>query len=497
MEEVKFARADSDNAAPEDSVRKLKWLVHLVVPLLLSLAGLGLALLLVYSFNVNDYDYSVFSNMLWQFANGNGWHTSIYAGEVREFFLADHLAWLVPLLSPFFILFPSPYTLVVVHSLSFAATFFLVPLFVKEVWKQRGREDYVLPALFLLLLLAVSRGFCGAWAYPTHMTTLVMPFLLACLIALHRKALVWAVVFFLLAALGQERVSVALFGVGMYAAFITQNRRLGLALCAFSTLYFFAAVKLLIPFFSGGDYLYTDTLRLFHGVDRKALYLLLLFASWLFLPLVGKRAWLVTCCAAPIVSLNLLSDRKVMYAFSLHYQDLPSVFFLAAASFGLLHLLETGWLRKLPRKGLLLLACAGLFVSCADSYASDNKKMPLRFLAKWRPNASLSQLNAALSTYAGLPPEIRVYASSGIGPRFNMRKHRYVLTLQAAGQAFNSSMVFVAPGQNMYPHEAQKEEVVALLLSNPSLVLTQQTSELMVFSSADLCQEGKLCPAMR
>jgi len=491
-EEARFAPTQ-----PADSRHSLKWVVHLGVPLLLSLAGLVVALLLVYSFNVNDYDYSVFANMLWNFANGNGWLTSLYAGEARELFLADHLAWLIPVLSPFFVLFPSPYTLSVVHSLSFAATFFLVPFFVREVWKQRGRDDYLPAALFLLLLLAVSRGFCGAWAYQTHMTTLVMPFLLASLIALHRKALLWAVLFCLLTVLAQERASVALFGVGFYAALVTQHRRLGVALCVFSSLYFFAAVKLVIPFFAGGDYLYTSTVQPFHAVDKKVFYLLLFFASWLFLPLLGKRAWLASACALPIVSLNLLSDRKVMYAFSLHYQDLPSVFFLAAATFGLLRLWETRWLQGLSRRGAALLAGVGLLISCVDSYTSDNPKMPLRFLAHWRPSPELFALNATLGTYSQLPPEVKVYASSGIGPRFTMRKHRYVLTPQTASENLHSSMVFIAPKQNMFPFREHTEEMVALLLSNPSWVLTQQTPELLVFASADLLKEPEALPADR
>ena len=469
-------------AGPEGSAR-LKWTVHLVVPLLLALTSFAAAWLKVYSFKVYDYDYTVFANMLWNFANGNGWLTSLYAGQPRELFLADHLAWLIPVLSPFFVLFPSPYTLSVLHSLSFAATFFLVPFFVREVWKQRGREDYLPAALFLLLALSFSRGFYGAWAYQTHMTTLVMPFLLASLIALHRKALLWAVLFCLLTVLAQERASVALFGVGLYAALVTQHRRLGVVLCVFSSLYFFAAVKLVIPFFAGGGYLYTSTVQPFHAVDKKVFYLLLFFASWYFLPLLGKRAWLASLCALPIVSLNLLSSRDVMYQFTLHYQDLPSVFFLAAATFGLLRLWETGWLQKLPRKGPAFLACACLLLSFAD-----NKRLPIRQLGSWRPNPHIARLNATLSEYSQLPPEIKVYAPVAIGPRFSMRKHRYPLNSQTASQHFSSSMVFVAPKHELSPKE--QEENVALLLSNPSLVLTQQTPELLVFASADLLKES-------
>jgi len=468
----------------QSNTRKWRLVVHLVVPLLLSAAALAGAWLKVYSFAAHDMDYGLFSTLLWNFANGNGWHMPLYAGEAREFFLADHLALLVPVWAPFFILFPSPYTLSVLHGLAFAATFFLVPVFVREVWKQRGREDYLPPALFLLLALSFSKGFCGAWWFQSHMTTLVVPFLLAALIALHRKALVWACLFCLMLLLAEERSAVAVFGVGMYAAFITHNRRLGVVLCAFSTLYFFAAVRLIIPFFAGEGYFYNSMIQPLDNLLRKVLFLFVFFLGWYFLPLLGKRAFWAACCALPVLSLSLVSGRETMYRFSYHYQDLPSVFFLAAATLGLLHLWETRWFQKLPRGGMAVLACACLLVSFAE-----NRRSPVRYLMQWRPKPEIARLNAALSKYSQLPPEVKVYAPGGTGVRFSMRKHRHPLTQQTASKHFNSSMVFMAPKQDPHSHPKEQEENVALLLSNPSLALTEQSAELLVFTSVDLLQK--------
>ena len=469
---------------------KLKLFVHLIVPLLLSLTALAGALLKVYGFDPNDWDYGIFSNLLWNFAHGNGWRMSLYEGQARVLFLADHLALLVPLLAPFFILFPSPYTFSVLHGLAFSAVFFLVPFFVREVWKHGGRDDYLPAALFLMLALLNFPGFWRAWSYQSHMTTLVMPFLLASLIALHRKSLVWAVLFCLIVTLAQERASVALFGVGMYALFITKNHRLGLALCIFSTVYFFAAIKLAIPFFSGQGYLYSDAIQPFHDLDRKAWFLSMLFLFWFFLPLIGKRAFLAACCALPLLGLGLVSNREPMYSlFWAHYNDLPSIFFLAAATFGVLRLSEEKWFQQIPRAVVTLLACACLLISFAYFVSiGTSRLMPVSFLATWRPDPAIAQLNADLAAYSRLHPDVKVYASSGIGPRLSMRKHRYVLTLEAAEKHFNASMVFIAPNKGMYPYRS-REEIVSLLrflASNQSLRLTKQTSDLLVFTSTDL-----------
>jgi hypothetical protein len=88
--------------------------------------------------------------------------------------------------------------------------------------------------------------------------------------------------------------------------------------------------------------------------------------------------------------------------------------------------------------------------------------------------------------YSQLPPEIKVYAPGGTGVCFSMRKHRHSLTQQTATQHFSSSMVFVSPKYDPQSHLKEQEKNVALLLSNPSLVLTVQSSVLLVFTSNDL-----------
>ncbi|MCL2178602.1 MAG: DUF2079 domain-containing protein [Proteobacteria bacterium] len=477
-------------------MRKLRFVVHPLsvhvgAPLLLSLIGLVGALLRVYVFQVNDGDYGIFSNLLWNFANGNGWRMSLYEGEPRVLFLADHLAWIAAPLSPVFLLFPSHYTLSVLHSLAFAATFFLTPVFVREVWKQNGRDDYLPPALFLLLTLALFRGFCGAWAFQSHMTTLVMPFLLAALVALHRRAFIWAVLFCFVVALAQERAAVAVFGVGMYAWLVTQNRRLGFVLCLLSAAYFFAAVKYIIPFFAGGgDYIYSGSIRPFYELHAKALFLFAFVAFWFFLPWVGRRAFWAGCSALPLLGLGLVSERQAMYGFAHQYQDLPTVFFLAASTFGLLHLLQTTWFARFSRRTVVSLACLCLLVSFVDSYTVSSRRMPLRFLRTcWPLESEIPRLNEALSSHFPLPPEVKIYASTGIGPRLSLHKYRYYLTPAMAGQHFDSSMVFVAPMHDMYPYQNQKSEILDLLSSNPSLKLSKQSPELLVFTSVDLLNE--------
>lgn len=459
--------------------------VHIAAPLLLSLIGLAAALIKVYEFDPNDWDYGIFSNLLWNFANGNGWLMSLYDGRDQAFFLADHLALLTPIFAPLFYFFPSPYTLSVLHSAAFAATFFLAPIYVKAVWNEAGRKNYLWPALFLLLSLSLFRGFAAAWSYQSHMTTLVTPVLLCALIALHYRATLWVIMLSLTVALAQERASVAVFGIGMYAYFIIDNKKLGISLCAFSVAYFFLAVKIIIPSFSSGDYGYSSAINPAHELDEKFEFLYEFYSFWFFLPLIGKRAFLVSLCAFPVLGLGLVSERSAMYGYWHHYQDLPSVFFFAASAFGLLRLTDVTLFDKIPKKVIVFLA----FVCLYSTYDNSKRYIPARYLVNWQLNPETVRLNKEINAYSNLPPDIKVYTSSGIGPRFTMRKHRYVISPQVAAQKFSSSMIFIAPTRDMFPFNGKTDELLTQLKTNSSLSLTKHTPELLVFKSKDLLKD--------
>ncbi|MDL2279573.1 DUF2079 domain-containing protein [Desulfovibrio sp. OttesenSCG-928-G11] len=455
--------------------------LHLLLPSALSFLAMAGALNSVYIFEPNDYDYSIFSNLLWNFAHGNGWLMSLYAGSAREFFLADHLTLLVPVLAPFFYAFPSPYTLAVIHAAAFSATYFLVPFFVRAVWIQSGRQDYLAPASFLLLALFLSKAFSAAWACQSHMTTIATPFLLCALLALHSKKIWGCVLCCLILALAQERAATAVFGVGAYAFLLTGHRRLGFLLCASSFLYFLLAVKVLIPHFNAaGAYLYDDFLAPFHNLERKGLFLWQFLLMWFFLPFCGKRAFCAALCAMPIISLGLLSNRPTMSGFYHHYQDLPSIFLFAASVHGLLWLTGKRRLAGLPGAALLIAAI------CALCWSAEESKELLPFAALSRP-AGTERLNEAIAPYAAIDPDISIYASSGIGPRLSLRERRYPISPERAARAFSSSLVVIAPTLDMYPH-ATADKILSALSDNTSLYLVDAAGPLVVYASNDLAR---------
>ena len=134
------------------------------------------------------------------------------------------------------------------------------------------------------------------------------------------------------------------------------------------------------------------------------------------------------------------------------------------------------------------MACISLILA----YSNSKHFVAARSLVKWRPNAEIAQLNNDLAAYSAPSPDIKVYATSGIGPRLSLRKYRYTLSPTLASQQFATSMVFVAQGQSFYPYGEYKDEILNSLLANPSLKLTAKTSELFVFTSIDLLGQETL-----
>ncbi|SBV97490.1 membrane hypothetical protein [uncultured delta proteobacterium] len=459
--------------------------VHIGLPCIFAGIIITASVYCVYAF-LMPFDFGLFTNIIWNFAQGDGWHASFYEGQVRVNFLADHIALYIPFLSLPMRLFPSPYTLAVIHGIAVSSVYFLLPLLVREIWREAGRNDYLKAALFLLFALFVNKAFNSAWRYPAHMTTLSMPFILAAMIALHRKSLVFAAIWCICLIMAQERAAVAVFGVGMYAAAITGNIRFGAALCFLSTGYFFAVVKIISPSFYGeqGSYLYASMIDPFFDIKDKLVYVINLFFYLFFLPLAGRRALTAASCAGPVIALALISSRPYMYTIGSHYNDLQSMFLIAASAHGLLWLTAKPWFARLPRYAVCLLALACLAYSA--KYARHT--LPVQHFARMDAPEFVQPLDAAIKTYADIPPEVTAFITDRLEARFAPRKKVMELSYARAGRPFSSSMVFFSD-RAYTKYTVPVAEFIATLDKNPTLRLVSATEFLRVYASKDLAPQ--------
>lgn len=468
--------------------------VHWYIPIAMGLWLTSISLLQIYYFQVNDWDFSYFLHIPWSIAQGAGL-VAPFALPFELPFYAHHATPLIAVLAPLFALFPSPYLLALLHGIAISCCFFLVPVLVREIAHAAGSINYLGIACFLLCILFCFRPFIAAWYYETHMTTLVTPCVFAALVLLHRKKM-WGVGLCCLAlVLAQERASVAVACLGMYAFLLLGMRTAGVVLCAFSSIYFFCAIKIYFPMVrsalgSSIGYAFSGAIDPLHDVYTKIMYILKYCAYTLCLPFAGKKAFLAALCALPLMGMSIISSRGSMYGFLHHYQDLSAPFFIASAAYGLfwicaymkqIPLFETAVMRT---RVLTMCACVCIMLSLFASRYQNPVGVSIQLLRNAHIE-QLGQLNTDIQSILALDNTITVYAQSSIGPRIALRHNRYTLTSTIVNTVFTQSLIIVSPLVGHYLLD-NYDHTVESLERNSSLKRIVHNPRLSIFASTDM-----------
>jgi len=199
-----------------------------------------------------------------------------------------------------------------------------------------GRRHGMLAALAYALYFPVWTN--GLFDF--HLDHLLIPLLYGFLAAATTGRIGLAVVLGLAPALVKEPYALTTIFCGLYLWWIEKHARAGLGLILFGALYFYAATVLVVPFCTAdsglgaqsGAYAWlgggpgsalvtmlTDpgqTLAVVFGVPGKWKYLLFLFGSLLFFPLLRPKLLLP---AVPALALALLSTNPSYYGWANHY----------------------------------------------------------------------------------------------------------------------------------------------------------------------------------
>jgi uncharacterized membrane protein len=210
-----------------------------------------------------------------------------------------------------------------------------------------GRRHGVLAAMAYALFFPVWTNAL----FDFHLDHLLIPLLYGFLAAATTGRIGWAVAFGLAPALVKEPYALTTVFCGFYLWFCEGRRGPGLLLAACGGLYFYVATSLLVPFCtvdsglgaqsgafawlggSPGAALLTmiaqpgKVLAVVLGVPGKWKYLLFLFGSLLFFPLLRPKLLLP---AVPALALSLLSTNPSYYGWANHYTaGLAGVLFFA------------------------------------------------------------------------------------------------------------------------------------------------------------------------
>ena len=451
----------------------------------------------VYFFNVKDYDFNFFLTQPYRIFQG--WDACIpFSLSASEYsFYAHHFTPLSFLLAPVIGLFPSPYTLAVIHACSVGLVAFILPRLAQCVLESSSLQDQPLVwrsvSLFILLIFFFFSPYIAAYNCATHFTTLVTPALALALLSLHKG---WHRILFIcciLILIAQERASVSIFGLGMYAVLVLRQYRLGIFLCLVSTTWFFGVVKVILPLlrdYAGldGDYAFAHAINVGVLLPQKLSYLFLFCLFSIFLPFCGKKAFLTACCALPMIGMSLVSGREGMLRFVFHYQDLPSIFVLLSMTYGAAWLQQKISFRHWWKLATVTVIVYIVAIQLSNTALTNPIPKTISFLTSPHRDA-LSALNEDVKRFADVPEEVHLYVQSGMGPRFAFFRHRYAARAETLAKAASHPSFFIISPVCFMQQKDSFEQLAAKADRQAGLELVLDNGRMRVYASQQLKAE--------
>ena len=324
-------------------------------PVLLSLSTLSLMLLIFLAaaifflsaylqyrnYQLFCFDFGIYSHGFWNAIQGNGFYNSPEGMD----HLGSHASPILYLLLPFYALFPSPVTLLVLQALALASA--AIPVYLLCHRNFSSLNALLITAAFLL------NPFLTSLNHQFHAITFAMPLLLWAFHFLQDRKTTAFLITLVLAMSCKENVGLLAFFLGLYILLQPGRRYLGMVTALLGLIWLIVAIEIIIPSHLGG--LGENTMTRFSHLGRswweillspilrpsafwttlftaeRGLYLLKLLLPFLFLPLLAPRELLILF---PVLMQNLLSNHEPMISGSFHYEAmlLPVLFFAFLAA---------------------------------------------------------------------------------------------------------------------------------------------------------------------
>lgn len=319
------------------------------------------------TFNSTSRDIGVYLQMLWNTGHGLPFRTTLL--ESNRVHLAEHLALLLPVLSPLYALRPDPSWLFVAQTtvLALAAT----PIYLLA---RRRLGGVWLPTLFVagyFLMPTVTEVAYDAF-YPVTWTALPLSFAAYFLLTDRLRP---GVALALLAIPMEEEAGLAVLGLGLFLILRRGSRRVGLALTALALLWLGLVAMVIMPRFhepstrpSSGENRSVDHFAALRDQPGETIRDLALVRTprairWLLAPAGGLPllAPHVLVIDAPQAAVLLLADKGERFRRHWSSPMMPTIWLSAVIGFSVL---RGRWLR--------LAGVAALVVGSLASYLLDS-----------------------------------------------------------------------------------------------------------------------------
>ncbi len=387
-----------------------------------------------YNFQTQTWDMGIFDQAFWNTIHGRIMQTSL--AEIPNH-LGIHMNPFLFFLVPFYALFPSPYTLLLIQTVMLGLgawpLYLLAQKLLNKPWPLIVAAGYLLYSPL-------------HWInnFDFHPIAFLIPLLLAAFYFLHIKNWLWSGIFLALAASVQEDAIPVVLFVGLFllikqsgekTAWLNAQRKFGLAVIFISIFYFLLATQIIMPALGGGllrvdryANLGNTPAEIIQNVFKDPMLLVktiftapkLRYVLWLFLPVAFLPLFSASALALLIPGLaeNLLTAFESQFTGFYQYDSVLVAGIFVGAIYGLKMFLKH-WPEK-TKIAKYVLAAAILLGFVVRSPVSPIF-FPLNLFK------SDSQQGAFRQMARMVPPGATVAAQTNLVPHLTHRKHTYML----------------------------------------------------------------------
>ena len=250
----------------EKNSRLLLWLFIIIYIVLFSI--LSLKKYDIFAYNV--FDLAIFNQVFWNTLHGNWFDMTVNI----NIYLADHFTPIIFLLIPFYAIYPKAESLLILQNIFLALSTWPIWLVTKYISKDK------IMALIVALLWLFNPFVHNTNLYEFHLLPIAIFFIFWVFYFYQKNNFKLFLLFFILALLVREDISIVLFSFSILAFFDKRKLTWKLTPIILSAIYFVLAIKI-ISFFNTDDaYKFLIYYRWLGGND-----ILSILWNWLIHPL--------------------------------------------------------------------------------------------------------------------------------------------------------------------------------------------------------------------
>jgi len=371
------------------------------------------------------FDLGISDQIVWKYSQFQLPITTVQSYPFTSIF-TDHIEFIYILLSPFYWIFNSPVTLLLLQA--FMVSFSGIPIYL--LTKKRNINQFV--GIALLFSYLMFYGIQNAVWFDVHSLSFGAAFLAWFIYFLDIKAKLWTILFFILGIICKEDIAF-LTEIISLVYFIKRKDKISLILIVGSGIYLFSIFYIYFPHFTQDGYRYQNEGELLSKLKFSYLYdnadkrnSIFYSVAWFgFLPLL-----------IPFYILPALADLTHYFVFANSIEAAQGLFMHYRVTLAPLLILPT--IIAINKFKILNNKYVALYLILFAAFFQYYLHLPLSYLTKqwfWREPTSVKDINAIIPL---IPPDASVASQNNITPHIAHRHEIFTLWPEKRDFKYNS-----------------------------------------------------------